>query len=93
MRKRCNAYLATPEELKTLWASFLDPNNKESTKLQAEAMSGFNNSRRFQDLQEYQDKFFEVILDVFTNRSTDFAKSFYGYLFPITDDLAPLQKV
>ena len=93
MQKRCFALAATPEQLNGLWMSFLDANNTESAKLQSQSMSGFNNSRRYDDLIEYQDKFFQVIVEVFTNRSTDFAKSFYYNLYPITDDLAYINKV
>lgn len=51
-------------------------------------MSGFNNWRRFTELIEYHDKFFEVIKTIFETKSTDFAKTFFDHLFPETDDLA-----
>jgi len=85
--------VATQDQLKSLWETYLDPENMESKKLSGDSMSGFNNSRRFQDLQEYQDKFFDVIISVFALRSTDYAKTFYSHLFPVTDDLAYLHKV
>ncbi|CAD8067377.1 unnamed protein product [Paramecium primaurelia] len=87
---KCQALNANEQERATLWQKFIDPNNKESVKLIAESMSGFNNERRYLSLEPYQDKFFDVIIQIFQTRSNDFSKTFYDNLFPITDDLASL---
>ncbi|CAD8081253.1 unnamed protein product [Paramecium sonneborni] len=87
---KCQALIANEQERVVLWQKFIDPNNKESTKLIAESMGGFNNERRYSLVEPYQDKFFEVLIQIFQTKSNDFSKTFYDYLFPITDDLASL---
>ncbi|CAD8060911.1 unnamed protein product [Paramecium primaurelia] len=87
---RCQALIANEQERAALWQKFIDPNDKESVKMMQESMAGFNNERRYLSLEPYQDKFFEVIIQIFQTKSNDFSKTFYDYLFPITDDLASL---
>ncbi|CAK86275.1 unnamed protein product (macronuclear) [Paramecium tetraurelia] len=87
---KCQALKANEQERAALWQRFVDPENKESVKLIAESMAGFNNERRYLSLEPYQEKFFEVIVQIFQTRSNDFSKTFFDYLFPITDDLASL---
>ena len=82
MKKVCEALLADHNRRKQIWASFMNPDNKESVKLMAYTMSGFNDSRRLEELQNYQDLFFDSLIEISEKRSTDFVKEFYQSLFP-----------
>lgn len=93
MRRRCQALAITPTERAFLWDHYLDPNNNESAKLLAQSMLGFNNAQRQDELETYNERFFEVVLHVFETRSTDFSKEFFHNLFPRTDNLQLLIEV
>lgn len=58
-----------------------------------ESMMGFNSTSKAEELEPFHDKFFDVIIQIFETKSTDFAKTFYDCLFPDTDDLARLRQV
>jgi len=76
--------IMTPKNLRPkLWASYLDPNNKNSKQILAASMSGYKQGRS----KEEKEKFFEVLLDVFKNRTSEFAKQFFSSFFPDGDDL------
>ena len=93
MRKYCNALIANEEGLRQSWESFVDPSNKESAKLLAYTMAGFNQSRKLSILKPYHQLFFDSLIEVFNSRSTDFAKEFYYNLFPNIDDINYLDQV
>lgn len=77
-----------------LWEYFLnkEESNKQSVQRVADIMAGFNSRKHYDELLQYKDKFFECILDVFETRSKEYAKTFFTYLFPISDDLEELIK-
>lgn len=50
-------------------------------------MSAFNHEVHKEKLLEYENKFFEVLPEIFTNKSSEYAKDFYHYLYPINDNI------
>ena len=69
-----------------MWKSFLKQ-GKDSVHLSGNLMSGFNNESKLEELKPYHDEFFNVVIDVFRQEGREYAKAFFGRLFPCGDNL------
>jgi len=92
VKNKCSAILATAEEKNALWKRFIVQDTKESEKIMAALMSGFNHDDAYPENDRFIDQFFDVIIDVFQKSSSIYANSFYDYLYPKTSNLELLLK-
>ena len=92
VKNRCFAILATPEEKDALWKRFIVQDTKESEKIMAALMGGFNHGDAFPENDRFIDAFFDVIIDVYSKSTSVYANSFYDHLYPHSSDLDLLLK-
>jgi len=66
------------------WATFINPetDNKMSYHTLAAAFAGFRWPHQLEVTQEYTNKFFDVVKEMFAKRTVQVAMAFVEYLFP-----------
>eukprot|EP00331_Platyophrya_macrostoma_P021169 CAMPEP_0176469934 /NCGR_PEP_ID=MMETSP0127-20121128/40167_1 /TAXON_ID=938130 /ORGANISM="Platyophrya macrostoma, Strain WH" /LENGTH=863 /DNA_ID=CAMNT_0017864155 /DNA_START=190 /DNA_END=2781 /DNA_ORIENTATION=+ len=69
-----------------MWKGFLKQ-GQDSVHLSGNLMSGFNSVSRLEELKPYHDEFFNVVMEVFRTEGREYAKTFYGSLFPSGDEI------
>ncbi|CAD8074386.1 unnamed protein product [Paramecium sonneborni] len=70
-----------------LWDYFLNYNKEESIPMIKEVMKAFNHQIHLQQLLDYESKYFEALPTIFSTKSSEYAKEFYHYLYPINDNI------
>lgn len=91
MEKTFKALIATEEERKKLWASYLNENNQDSVQLIEASMEGFNDDNIKRN-EVYNDLYFKELVNISRKREAEFAKAFYWGLFPNSDDFVYLKR-
>lgn len=84
--KVVEALSLTKEQRADVWKSYLKQ-GKDSVHLAQDSMSGFNSNYAIEDLKEYHEEFFKVLLDVFRSESREYSGAFLASLYPNGDDL------
>ncbi|CAK77944.1 unnamed protein product (macronuclear) [Paramecium tetraurelia] len=70
-----------------LWDYFINYNKEESIPMVREAMAAFNHKIYLEQLQTYEQKYFEALPTIFSTKSSEYAKEFYHSLYPINDNI------
>jgi aminopeptidase N len=83
LKRSCESALPLPEIKERLWNWYTDLEAKDSDKVFTASMQSFNHWSQEIILEPYVDKFFQVIMQVFTHRDRSFAKIFFLYLKPV----------
>ena len=82
--KTIEALVLEPSQRNEVWKNYLKQ-GKDSVHVSAASMNGFNSIYRLEELHDYHEEFFNVLLDVVRSESKEYASAFYRTLYPIGD--------
>ena len=66
--------------------------NEESVAMVSSAMAAFNHDIFEEELVEFEQRFYEVLPEIFATKESEYAKAFYSHLSPISDNIEFQQK-
>lgn len=91
-KKVCEAALPNAENKAKLWNWLLDENVKESEHMIFSAMAGFMSWEQEDLTKQYQEKYFDVLINVFEKRTKSYAQEFFYLMKPHDNTPAILAK-
>lgn len=81
-RAQCMASLPDPDIKAKVWAEIIDPNNSDSLYVRQAKMGGFYGHDQHDIVEDYFDKFYEVLPIMYKNSTHKKFESFFNTMLP-----------
>ncbi|CAD8054197.1 unnamed protein product [Paramecium sonneborni] len=70
-----------------LWSYFINFDKHESVQQVSQVMRAFNHEKFIDQLGKYESRFFDIIVQVFETKESEYAKAFFNNLYPVGENL------